>query len=86
MMAIEVVMSPCRRSLAARVARQVIQACWFGYFPPPYLPQTAGLLRHMNGLGIRDGISHGLDQSVDGMPLQVHLDKLDQIRAVTLDM
>jgi hypothetical protein len=33
----------------------------------------------MNEVGFRDGVSHGLDQSVDGLPLQVHLSKLAAI-------
>lgn len=48
------------------------------------LLQTAGLLRHMNGLGVRDGVNRGLGQSVDGFPLQVHLDKLNDIGALAL--
>ena len=33
----------------------------------------------MNDVGFRDGVNHGLDQSVDGLPLQVHLNKLADI-------
>ena len=41
--------------------------------------QTSSLLKYMNQFGIRDGISKGLDQSVDGLPLPVHLKKLSDI-------
>ena len=41
--------------------------------------QTSSLLKHMNEIGFRDGVSHGLDQSVDGLPLQLHLNKLSAI-------
>lgn len=48
----------------------------------PTNEQTSGLLQHMNSLGIRDGITHSLDQSVDGLPLSTHLQKLQQIRDI----
>ena len=47
-----------------------------------YTVQTTSLLKHMNGLGIRDGITKGLDQSVDGLSLETHLEKLAQIASV----
>eukprot|EP00731_Ephydatia_muelleri_P038147 Em0666g3a len=50
----------------------------------PTNDQTAELLRHMNTLGIRDGITHSLDQSVDGLPLQTHLHKLQQLRDIVI--
>jgi len=36
----------------------------------------------MNSRGVRDGISGSLDQSVDGLPLQVHLSKLVELRTL----
>ena len=33
----------------------------------------------MNQIGFRDGVTGGLDQSVDGLPLQAHLKKLADI-------
>lgn len=33
----------------------------------------------MNSVGVRDGISGALDQSVDGLPFSVHVDKMLQI-------
>ena len=33
----------------------------------------------MNLVGFRDGVTGGLDQSVDGLLLQVHLNKLTDI-------
>ena len=36
----------------------------------------------MNQLGFRDGVSKILDQSVDGLPIQVHLKKLSDITAL----
>ena len=44
-----------------------------------YLLQTSSLLKHMNEVGFRDRVSHGLGLSVDGLPLKVHLDKLAAI-------
>lgn len=44
--------------------------------------QTCMLLAHLNQLGVSDGLTKSLDQSVDGLCLQIHLDKLDQLRAV----
>ena len=41
--------------------------------------QTHSLLKHMNLVGFRDGVTGGLDQSVDGLLLQVHLNKLTDI-------
>ena len=39
----------------------------------------------MNQLGFRDGVSKSLDQSVDGLPLQVHLKKLADIKAIATE-
>lgn len=36
-------------------------------------------------MGVRDGVSASLDQSVDGLPLQVHLDKLEKLRALVVN-
>ena len=47
--------------------------------------QTTSLLKQMNSMGVRDGISGSLDQSVDGLPLQVHLDKLEELRALVVN-
>lgn len=33
----------------------------------------------MNSMGVRDGITGSLDQSVDGMPLSVHINKMQEI-------
>ena len=41
--------------------------------------QTSSLLKYMNGLGFIDGVSLSSDQSVDGLPLSVHLKKLSDI-------
>ena len=41
--------------------------------------QTSSLLTYMNELGFVDGVSGSLDQSVDGLPLPVHLRKLSDI-------
>ncbi len=45
-------------------------------------PQTACLLQHMNDLGVRDGVNKKLEQYVDGMPPDIHLQKLAQIRGL----
>lgn len=42
-------------------------------------PQISSLLKHMNDLGICDGMSGNRDQSVDGLPLQVHLNKVEEL-------
>lgn len=47
--------------------------------------QTTSLLKQMNSMGVRDGVSGGLDQTVDGLPLQVHLDKLEELRALVVN-
>ena len=44
--------------------------------------KTIGLLKLLNQLGVCDGISKSLNQSVDGLPLQVHLDKLEKLREI----
>lgn len=41
--------------------------------------QIGSLLKHMNDLGISDGVTGSRDQSVDGLPLQVHLDKVREL-------
>ena len=45
----------------------------------PLSIQTSSLLKRMNELGFRDGVTKSLDQSVDGQPLPVHLKKLSDI-------
>ena len=46
--------------------------------------QTQLLLQHLNSLGVRDGINGSLDQSVDGLPLETHLKKMDELRTLVL--
>ena len=41
--------------------------------------QIASLLEHMNDMGILDGITKGRG-SVDGLALQVHLDKVQELK------
>ena len=40
------------------------------------------MLKHINGLGVRDGISKSLDQSVDGIPLKIHQDVVQKMRLI----
>ena len=54
------------------------------YFCFFHFLQTCILLAHLNELGVSDGLTKSLDQSVDGLCLQTHLDKLDQLRAVVI--
>ena len=45
--------------------------------------QVEEVLRHLNSLGLRDGVSKSLKQSVDGIPLKTHLEVLQSIRTLT---
>ena len=46
--------------------------------------QISSLLEHMNNLGILDGVTKKKGQSVDGLPLQVHLDKVQELKDILL--
>ena len=39
-------------------------------------------MQHLNSLGVRDGINKALNKSVDGVSVDQHLLKLNQLRAV----
>jgi hypothetical protein len=46
----------------------------------PTNEQVEGVLERLNENGVCDGISKSFDKSVDGLPLLVHLNKLNQLR------
>ncbi len=39
-------------------------------------------MKNINSLGVRDGMSKSLDQSVDGIPLKDHLDIIQKLRQI----
>ena len=39
-------------------------------------------MKHLNSVGVRDGITKSLNMSVDGVSADDHLLKLDQLRAI----
>ena len=44
--------------------------------------QFSSVLQYMNSLGVKDGVTGSLDQSVGGVPLSVHLNKIQEIRDI----
>ena len=44
------------------------------------------LLKHLNSLGLRDGIAKSLEQSVDGIPLKTHLEIIRKIRSIAISV
>ena len=57
----------------------VIVCVELNFFLSAILLQFSSLLRFMNSVGVRDGVSGTLDQSVDGLPLSVHISKIQEI-------
>ena len=47
--------------------------------------QISSLLEHMNNLGVVDGVTKEKGQSVDGLPLKVHLDKVQELKNILED-
>ena len=48
--------------------------------------QFTSMLQYMNQVGVRDGVTGSPDQSVGGAPLSVHLNKMQELRDVVLEV
>lgn len=44
--------------------------------------QFSAILHYMNSLGVHDEATGGLDQSVKGLPLAVHTEKMQEIKEI----
>lgn len=40
------------------------------------------MLKQLNSLGLRDGISKSAEQSVDSVPLKTHLEMIEKMRVI----